>query len=186
MNPIFYTFAFLLFIAVVLGIEGIYQWWNSHHGPAARRLDQRIRALSAGAHANGERLSILKERMLSNSASVHALMMRVPRIHLLDRIILQSGSSLTVGRLATHSVVALVLVPLAANFSPVQVPTLVTVVESGFRWSPFVHPGAPTSPFAFDQPPEYHAQSTPAPFRRSPIVGFVWGGSFAPNNPEGW
>ena len=130
MNPIFYAFAFLLFIAVVLGIEGIYQWWNSHHGPAARRLDQRIRALSAGAHANGERLSILKERMLSNSASVHALMMRVPRIHLLDRIILQSGSSLTMGRLATHSVVALVLVPLAANFSPVQVPTLVTVLAA--------------------------------------------------------
>ncbi len=43
MNPIFYAFAFLLFVAVVLGIEGLYQWWNSHHGPAARRLDQRIR-----------------------------------------------------------------------------------------------------------------------------------------------
>ena len=42
---------------------------------------------------------------------------------------------------------------------------------------PFVHPGAPTSPLAFDQPPEYHAQSTPFLLSRSPIVGAVWGGS---------
>jgi len=130
MNPIFYAFAFLLFIAVVLGIEGLYQWWNSHHGPAARRLDQRIRALSAGAQVNGERLSILKERMLSSSAPVHALMMRVPRIHLLDRIIVQSGLNLTVGRLATHSVVAGVAVLLAASFSPVPLPMLVTVLAA--------------------------------------------------------
>ncbi|TGP39657.1 type II secretion system F family protein [bacterium M00.F.Ca.ET.228.01.1.1] len=130
MNPIFYAFAFLLFIAVVLGIEGLYQWWNSHHGPAARRLDQRIRALSAGAQVNGERLSILKERMLSSSAPVHALMMRVPRIHRLDRIIVQSGLNLTVGRLATHSVVAGVAVLLAASFSPVPLPMLVTVLAA--------------------------------------------------------
>jgi hypothetical protein len=44
---------------------------------------------------------------------------------------------------------------------------------------PFVQPGPPTSPFAFDQPPEYQAHETPAPLRRSPIVGFVCGGSGA-------
>ena len=38
-------------------------------------------------------------------------------------------------------------------------------------------PGASTSPSAFDQPPEYHAQSTPLALRRSPIVGAVCGGS---------
>jgi hypothetical protein len=51
---------------------------------------------------------------------------------------------------------------------------------------PFVQPGAPTSPFAFDQPPEYQAQSMSLPLSRSPIVGFVCAGSFAPNCPEGW
>ncbi|CAH2902987.1 MAG: Flp pilus assembly protein TadB [uncultured Paraburkholderia sp.] len=128
MNPIFYAFAFLLFVAVVLGIEGVYQWWNSHHGPAARRLDQRIRALSAGAHVHGERLSILKERMLSNSAPLHALMLRVPRIHAIDRIVVQSGLSHTIGRLVMHSVAAVIVVLLAASFSPVPVPTLVMVL----------------------------------------------------------
>src|SRR5262245_11291514 len=35
---------------------------------------------------------------------------------------------------------------------------------------PLVQPGAPTSPLAFDQPPEYQAQSRPAPLSLSPIV----------------
>ena len=46
------------------------------------------------------------------------------------------------------------------------------------------------SPSAFDQPPEYHAQSTPRALRRSPIVGAVWGGSRvagrAPAGTRGW
>ncbi|WP_421380756.1 type II secretion system F family protein (plasmid) [Paraburkholderia sp. DD10] len=130
MNPIFYAFAFLLFIAVVLGIEGLYQWWNSHHGPAAHRLDQRIRALSAGANVQGERLSILKERVLSGSAPIHALMMRVPRIQMIDRIILQSGLSLTVGRLVTHSLMAVTVVLLAASFALVHVPPVVTALAA--------------------------------------------------------
>jgi hypothetical protein len=51
---------------------------------------------------------------------------------------------------------------------------------------PFVHPGAPTSPSAFDQPPEYHAQSMSAPLRRSPIVGAVCGGSRLAWGVPGW
>src|SRR4051794_41854329 len=42
---------------------------------------------------------------------------------------------------------------------------------------PFVQPGALMSPLAFDQPPEYQAQSTPAALKRSPIVRLSTGGS---------
>src|SRR5215813_6241578 len=42
---------------------------------------------------------------------------------------------------------------------------------------PLVQPDAPTSPLAFDQPPEYQAQSTFLADSRSPIVGLVSGGS---------
>src|SRR5262245_59047492 len=41
---------------------------------------------------------------------------------------------------------------------------------------PLVQPEPPTSPLAFDQPPEYHAQSTCLADRRSPIVGLVSSG----------
>jgi len=34
---------------------------------------------------------------------------------------------------------------------------------------PFVQPGPPTSPSAFDQPPLYHAQSMPLSLSRLPI-----------------
>src|SRR6267378_347496 len=43
--------------------------------------------------------------------------------------------------------------------------------------APFVQPGAPTSPSAFDQPPEYHAQLTLAEVSSSPMVVPCSGGS---------
>src|SRR3954454_9844697 len=52
--------------------------------------------------------------------------------------------------------------------------------------SEFVQPGPFTSPLAFDQPPEYHAQSTPRSLRRSPIVGSVCGGSCVLFGANGW
>lgn len=55
MNAIFYGFVILTFVAVVLSIEGIYQWWNARHGTAARRIESRIRAMSAG----GDRKSVV-------------------------------------------------------------------------------------------------------------------------------
>jgi hypothetical protein len=62
-------------------------------------------------------------------------------------------------------------------FVSVQVPGVV----------PFVQPGAPTSPLAFDHPPEYQAQPIPFPLRRSPIVGAVCGDSFvAVGDEKGW
>ncbi len=48
MSMIFYAFGILLFVAVVLCVEGIYIWWNSTHGAAAKRIEARLRALSAG------------------------------------------------------------------------------------------------------------------------------------------
>src|SRR5919201_6915832 len=52
---------------------------------------------------------------------------------------------------------------------------------------PFVQPDAPTSPFAFDQPPAYQAQSIggSCALSSSPIVGLESGGSLAPKAPNG-
>ncbi len=63
-------------------------------------------------------------------------------------------------------------------------------IVSGFEQVgpvPFVQPGPPMLPFAFDQPPAYQAQSMCAALSRSPIVGAVCGTvSCAPKMPEGW
>ena len=52
MSTIFYAFGILLFVAVVLCVEGIYLWWSNAHGPAAKRIEARLRALSAGGHVS--------------------------------------------------------------------------------------------------------------------------------------
>lgn len=99
MTSIFYAAIILLFVAVALALEGAYEYWNSRHGPIARRVDSRIRAMSAGGHVGKERLSILKSRMLADSSGLAAFLQRVPRVHAIDLFLQQSGQTWTVARL---------------------------------------------------------------------------------------
>ncbi|RQS35404.1 pilus assembly protein TadB [Burkholderia sp. Bp8992] len=105
MNTIFYGFVILTFVAVVLAIEGAYQWWNARHGSAARRIEARIRAMSAGGNVQQERLSILKKRMLDESKPFDRMLLRMPRVQALDLMIQQSGLDWTLPKLIMLSVV---------------------------------------------------------------------------------
>lgn len=138
MDPIFYAFVVLLFVAVVLAVEGVYLWWNSRHGPAARRIESRIRALSAGGQVGKERLSILKDRMLRDSTAIEKLLMQLPRVQALDLFIEQSGMSWSASRLIVTSlaipVVLLVITPL------LPVPTMFCVTAAlGASVLPYLH-----------------------------------------------
>lgn len=121
MDPIFYAFIVLLFVAVVLAIEGGYLWWNSRHGPAARRIESRIRALSAGGQLQKERLTILKDRMLRESNALEKLLMRLPRVQTFDLLIQQSGMNWSPSRLITTSIAIPVVVFCVGVFLPVSV-----------------------------------------------------------------
>ncbi|MGY2491443.1 type II secretion system F family protein [Cupriavidus sp. CP313] len=124
MSMIFYAFGILLFAAVVLCVEGIYLWWNNYHGPAAKRIEARLRTLSAGGHVSAEHLSILKKRMLSDSPRVQKWLMSLPRIGMLDRWLEQSGSNWSVAQLLGYCALvvlcAVALIPLV----PVPVPLI--------------------------------------------------------------
>ncbi len=119
MDPIFYAFVILIFVAVVLAIEGGYLWWNSTHGAKARRIESRIRALSAGGQLHKERLTILKERMLRDSTYIEKLVMKVPRLQSLDLFIQQSGLNWSVSRLIVTSLAIPVAGFAAALVAPV-------------------------------------------------------------------
>lgn len=95
MDYFYYLFVVLAFIAVVLFLEGTYLAWNAYKGPEAKRINRRLRAMSAGAHEGGE-LSIVKKRLLSDMPSLDRMLLEIPRIHRLDRLLLQSGSALNV------------------------------------------------------------------------------------------
>jgi tight adherence protein B len=97
-GPYYYLFAILLFVAVVLLVEGAYVWWNNTKGPEAKRIERRLRAMSAGAHDGARSYSILKERLLAQSPPVHRFLLGVPRVHVVDRLLEQSGLSWSVAR----------------------------------------------------------------------------------------
>ncbi|MBU6488336.1 MAG: type II secretion system F family protein [Burkholderiales bacterium] len=105
MDSIFYAFIVLMFVAVVLAFEAIYIWWNSRHGAAARRIDSRIRALSAGGHVNKERLSILKDNMRKEGSFFEKLMLQMPRVKSLELLLQQSGARTSVARLCATSLI---------------------------------------------------------------------------------
>lgn len=95
MDYFYYLFVILAFIAVVLFLEGTYLAWNAYKGPEAKRIERRLRAMSAGAHEDGE-LSIVKKRLLAETPAWERLLLEIPHIHRLDRLLLQSGLALNV------------------------------------------------------------------------------------------
>lgn len=95
MDPLFLMFGIAVFVAVALGLEALFLWWNNTRGPAARRIEQRLRAASAGAQVQSQ-LSILKQRALSESQGLERLLLLLPRVHHLDRTLAQSGVAFSV------------------------------------------------------------------------------------------
>lgn len=95
MNYLYYLFVVLGFLAVVLFLEGMYLAWNAYKGPEAKRIERRLRAMSAGA-ASQQNSSLVKQRLLAQSPGMERLLLQIPRIHQLDRLILQSGLRLSV------------------------------------------------------------------------------------------
>lgn len=111
-----YSFSLLLilgFVAVVLLFEGLYAYWNDTRSPEVRRVAQRLRAISAGGHVEGE-AKLFKERVLSHTPAVQRLLLLLPRVHQLDRLLLQAGSSGTVSHLLAASAL-LALIGLVAG-----------------------------------------------------------------------
>ena len=92
----------MVFVAAVLLFEGLYLLWDSSRGPQARKIGQRLRALSAGG-THSRQAAVLKNRMLSEVPVLEKALLSMPRAHRLDRLILQSGLDWTVSRLLLSS-----------------------------------------------------------------------------------
>ncbi|MDD2933208.1 MAG: type II secretion system F family protein [Methylotenera sp.] len=115
MDYLYYVFVVLGFLAVVLFLEGVYLAWNAYKGPEVKRIEKRLQAMSAGAHQKNS--SLVKQRLLSQTPGIEQLLLQIPRIHQLDRLIMQSGLNLSVAKfiglmllaVATGVVIALLL-----------------------------------------------------------------------------
>ena len=125
-NGFFPLFTILAFVAIVLLLEGLYLLWNSYKGPEAKRVEQRLRALSASAD-HSKQAAVLKNRLLSEVPLIERLLLSFPRVGQLDRLIEQSGLNWTVGKLIGFSLLFGVLTYAAltaANVTSYFVPVI--------------------------------------------------------------
>lgn len=102
MDVFYYLFVVLAFLAVVGLIEGIFLVWNAYSGPEARRIERRLQAMSAGV--TSIETPLLKKRLLAEAPAMERFLLSLPRIHVLDRLLVQSGSTLNVADFIGSSV----------------------------------------------------------------------------------
>ena len=97
MNTIgIYLVPFLIFIAVVIFIEGLYLLWNSSQHAGAAKMQSRLRTLSAGgAHGAGS-IDLLHSREFSSTAWLNRVLAAIPRVHAIDRVLVQANLSLNI------------------------------------------------------------------------------------------
>jgi tight adherence protein B len=88
----------LVFIAVVLLFEGMYLMWKTYKGPQAKKIQLRLKALSAAADGSAQS-HLLRERMMSELPPFQRFLLRLPRAHQLDRCLLQANLNWTVSNL---------------------------------------------------------------------------------------
>jgi Flp pilus assembly protein TadB len=92
---LYYLFVVFGFLAIVLFLEGVYLAWNAANGPEAKRIARRLQAMSAGS-TTSQSSTLAKQRLLAQTPTMERLLLQIPRIHHLDRLLLQSGLELHV------------------------------------------------------------------------------------------
>ncbi len=137
MNFAFYAFAILVFFSIILLIEATYFWWQSKHSSQAKRVENRIRMMSAGGHGNDKAVSILKQRELSTSPLLTRLLLWVPRIQTVDRWLVQSGLDWSMGKLLTYTVLPPLVVWIAGSAIYVPLPPLLAAILIAGMIAPF-------------------------------------------------
>ena len=105
MDYLYYMFILFAFIAIVLFFEGAYLMWNAYKGPEAVRIEKRLQAISAGSKISAE-TNLIKQRLLSGSPFWERLLLQMPRIHSLDRFLIQSGMQLSVATFLAYIIMA--------------------------------------------------------------------------------
>jgi len=98
MDTTFILFIAMLFVAVLLLVWGVVSGWQAHRDPEADRIARRLRNV-IGLEARELDVTIVKERRLSDSPELDALLRRLPGTRRLDRMLQQAGAHYLVARL---------------------------------------------------------------------------------------
>ncbi len=118
MDYLYYLFATLIFLAVVLLVEGLYLVWNSSKGPEAERIARRLRTMSAGSHGDEKNISIVKDRLLSKMPMMQRVLLQMPRVGAMDRLLQQSGVTWSVSDFFGLTLLAFFAALFGASYLP--------------------------------------------------------------------
>ncbi|MES2481547.1 MAG: type II secretion system F family protein [Pseudomonadota bacterium] len=123
----------LVFVALLLAFEGLYLLWRTYRGPEASRLKQRVRALAA----TSDDTQLMRQRLMSDSPWIDQWMQRMPRLHRLDRLLVQSGTQWTVSGLLSVSAVTFFAVAVVfgqALHQPILISLLAGLGAAALPW----------------------------------------------------
>lgn len=109
MNFLFLGFSLLIFIATAFAVEALWRWWFSTQSQAARRFSERMQAMGGAQSQSAYRVSLLKQRRLSDSHEVDQFLRKIPAAQTLDTQLQQAGSAINVSRLLAYCGTAMVI-----------------------------------------------------------------------------
>ncbi|RIK99086.1 MAG: pilus assembly protein TadB [Burkholderiales bacterium] len=115
MDWAFAIFLLVCFLAVVLLLEGGFLLWNDTRGAEVRQLERRLRALQAGGRGT-QAASLVKAREADTVGLLGKLLLRLPRVSMLERSLQQAGVTMPTSRFLMTTgllTIAVVLVALA-------------------------------------------------------------------------
>lgn len=95
---VFFIVSVLVFVAVMLLLEGLYLLLRSHKRPEATALEKRLQALTA-SHDKSEQTWFLKQKMMSEVPALERWLLGIPQAHRLQKLIYQAGFDWPISRL---------------------------------------------------------------------------------------
>lgn len=126
----------MVFVAFLLLVQGLHLIWRSYKGPNAKKIEQRINALSASLDRSTD-AQLLKRQMLSDLPVLERFLLNLPRAQRLQRFIHQAGLNLTVSTLLlltiTFGITAFLLLTSLAHQS-LMFSMIVAGISSALPW----------------------------------------------------
>jgi len=114
------------FIAVVSLVGGIYFLWDLFRETGAGKVERRLRVLSAGgAHGSAE---LLKKKVLSTNPVLNSILLEIPRIHAIDRMLIEASIDLSVLKFISLQLAAGIFISVALALGSELFPWLAIVL----------------------------------------------------------
>lgn len=135
-----YLISFVAFVTALLLIQGLYMLWQSLNVERTVRVNRRLRTLSAGGVSRGQALDLLRHRALSEMPWINRLLMKIPRMHVVDRLLEQAGMDMTVSRyMLIQVILSMILIVILLLFTPGNPLVIVPVALIAGFFIPFVY-----------------------------------------------